>query len=96
MKPRFVVDNKMRDFADYDPDKAVIRINKNMAQKKRRKKAKGFTGHAKYPELLDSIVHEKMHHDHPHLTEHMVRHKTKEKIKSMHPNEKRMMYSKLK
>lgn len=77
-------DNKIRSFGDTDIDKKVIRINKKMSKKKRRAK--------KYPEILDTIVHEAKHAKSPHMYEKNVRKHTKKAIKYMGKKVKQKYY----
>lgn len=82
MKYKYKTDNKMRDSADIDYDKRIIRVNK----KKSRNEKGG---------ILDSIVHEEMHRLHPQMHEKTVRKKTTAKIKKMGKKQKSRLYSKL-
>lgn len=65
------VDNKMRSYGDTDYEKKTVRINKS----KKKNKRPG--------EVLDTIVHEKMHVQHPKMWEKTVRKKTKKVVKTM-------------
>lgn len=65
------VDNKMHSYGETDYNKKVVRINKS---KKKNKKP---------GDILDTIVHEKMHIQHPKMHERTVMKKTKKVIKSM-------------
>ena len=74
----------MRAFGDTDTEKKLIRINK------KKSKAHGSG------ELLDTIVHEKMHADHPKRYERTVRKKTRIMIKRMSNKRKQKMYKSVK
>lgn len=69
MKYKRVVDNKMRWQGDIDDEKNIIRINKEKSKKK--------------SSIIDTIVHEEMHKDHPKMHEKTVRDKTTEKVKRL-------------
>lgn len=59
---KYKVDNKLRAFGEIDYDRKTIRVNK----KKNRK-------HGGAGELLDTIVHELAHRDHPKMKEKNVK-----------------------
>ncbi len=76
------VDNKMRDFGDFDEKTGIIRINKKMAKKSGRK-----------GELIDSIVHEEYHKKKPKATEKATRKSTKRIVKSLTQKAKAKLYA---
>lgn len=81
-KYKRVVDNKMRWQGDIDDENGIIRINKNKSKEK--------------STILDTIVHEEMHREHPQMHEKTVDSKTKEKIKNMLYKSKQNFYNKYK
>ena len=86
------VDNKLRGaYGETDTTKRVIRINKKMHKRKNDSSVK------KNPDgsvnLLDTIVHEKMHAEHPKMHEKTVRKETRNKIASMSPKAKKRIYN---
>ncbi len=88
------VDNKMRSFGDFDEKTGIIRINKKMS------KQRSFTGHGKivkkkgrYPELLDTIVHEEYHKKNPKASEKKTRNVTKRLVKKMGRKAKAKAYA---
>lgn len=74
------VDNKMRSYGETDYKKKTVRINKS---KKKNKKG----------DILDTIVHEKMHIKHPKMHERTIRKATKKAVKSMGRKAKQKHYS---
>ncbi len=90
------VDNKMRSYGDFDEDTGKIRINKKMAKNNpaHKKPLKGKKG--KYPELLDTIVHEEHHKSHPKSTEKQTWKFAKNKIKKLTPKAKAKLYARYK
>lgn len=90
-----IVDNRMKgDWGSTDHKKKEIRINKKRAKKI------PFEGHkrpvnknaTRYPEVLDTIVHEETHRKHPKMREKTVRKVTKRQMKTMSPKAKKKMY----
>jgi len=81
-------DNRMRDYGEIDYHTGAIRINKKASRKwgKKHKKAG----------VLDTIVHEEMHAEHPKMSEKTVRKRTKKKIGKMTRRQKKRQYSKYK
>jgi hypothetical protein len=75
------VDNKMRYYGDTDLEKKEIRVNKS---KKKNKKS---------GDILNTIVHEEMHADHPRMHERTIRRLTKAKIERMTPDRKQKYYA---
>lgn len=78
---KWVVDNKMRDFGDIDYKKNIIRINKS--KKKNTKRG----------DILNTIVHEEIHKNHPQKHEKTARKDTVKKIKKMSKKEKIKKYN---
>jgi len=81
------VDNKMRSFGDFDEATGKIRINKKMSAKSRKEKG------GKYPELLDTIVHEEYHKKNPKASEKTTRKVTKRKLKKLTRKVKNRLYA---
>jgi SOS response regulatory protein OraA/RecX len=77
------VDNKMRWMGDTDFDKKLIRINKSKHKGKNVPKTR-----TKKQELMDTMIHEKMHADHPRMKEKTVYKKTRKKMKTLKGNVK--------
>lgn len=89
-----VVDNRMRHFGDTDLNAKIIRVNKRKAKNPPAKK-QPLNNHAKkYPELLDTIVHEQYHAKHPKATEKTTKKQTRKLITKMVPKQKKKLYSK--
>lgn len=74
------VDNKMHSYGETDYSKKIVRINKS----KTKNKKKG--------DILDTIVHEKMHIKHPKMHERTVQKTTKKVIKKMSSKLKQKHY----
>lgn len=89
---KFVKDNKLRGAyaeTDFNTKKVRVNVKAHRQDKKRTKKKKNAL-------LLDTLVHEQMHIDHPRMREKTVRRKTKAKVPRMGKTAKRRMYNKLK
>ncbi len=87
-----VVDNRIRNYGDSHLGTGIIRINKKRIKKTPHYK-RPVNKHAhKYPELLDTIVHEKYHLAHPRAKEKTVWKKARQKVKTMPKAEKRKLY----
>lgn len=93
---KFVVDNKMRGaFGETNFNTKVVRINKKMHRKA--KKTKGRYGISKKDcTLINTIVHEQMHIDHPKMHERTVEKRSRAKAARMGKRAKQRMYNKLK
>lgn len=72
------VDPKMRWQGDTDTEKKVIRINPVKSKKK--------------TSLIDTIVHEKFHADHPKATEKETYQKVPHIVKGLTESEKKRLY----
>lgn len=89
---KFVVDNKMRGaVGEADTETGRIRINKKAHKNKRI--MKGFP--EKDRTLINTLVHEKMHVDHPKMHEKTVRKNTRSKVERMSRKQKARYYAKL-
>src|SRR3990167_3273412 len=89
------VNNKMRDMGRTDYKKKLIEINKKKAKSHGRVRPITKGAH-KYPEVLDTIVHEEMHRGHPKMHEKTVYKKAREMIKRMNHNQKQGHYARYK
>jgi predicted SprT family Zn-dependent metalloprotease len=78
---KVVKDNKMRWQGDTDLDKKIIRIN---PKKSKKKSGKGG--------VIDTIVHELYHADHPKATEKKTYKETPKKVKKLTPKQKKRLY----
>jgi len=76
----------MRAYGDIDYDKRIIRINKVRSKKWAKKHKKAG--------VLDTIVHEDLHRQHPRMSERVIIKKTKDTIRRMSRMRKRKYYSK--
>lgn len=93
---KYKVNNKLRDksgpyygFTDYN--KKIITINKEIHKKKK----SGTSIPKKDQTLINTIVHEELHKNHPKMHEKTVMKVTKKKVKSMGEKAKKRLYSKL-
>ncbi len=82
-KVKYKVDNKMKLFGQANLDTGEIKINK----KKNKAAGKG--------ELLDTIVHEKLHIKHPKMSEKNIRKKTPIVLKKLSKKSKQQLFNKL-
>ncbi len=80
--PKIIVNNKEKGFGSYDEKKNLITIN--------RKRHKGNKA-----EMLDTLVHEKVHAKHKKMKEGSVRKATAKMIANMSPEQKRQHLAKL-
>lgn len=78
------VDNRMRNYGDYDPNTGVIRVNK--------KASRAYGKRYKVAGILDTIVHEEIHKKHPKMGERKVVKRTKKKVKRMTKKQKSKHY----
>lgn len=77
------IDDKMKYFGDTDFDKKLIRVNKTM------NRTKGSQG-----ELLDTIVHEESHVNHPKMKEKNIQKLAGKLTKKMSHKSKEKAYAK--
>ena len=95
-KYKKVVDNKMRAYGDCNFQKKIIRVNRVKARKDP-SRVRPINKHAKrYPDVLDTMVHEENHVKHPRMHEKNIRKKTLRDIKKMTPKQKQKIYSRYK
>lgn len=80
---KYKINNKMKPYGKFDPNKNLIEINKKKAKK-------GNKG-----ELLDSIVHETLHAKHQKKTEMKIRKMTERVLKKLSQKQKKKYYSKV-
>jgi len=92
MKVRRIVDNKMRDYGSEDDRTHTIRVNKSLSKKDPNLVRPVNKWASRYPGVLDTIVHEEMHAQHPKMTEKAVWKRTKGKMRTMKPEAKRKAY----
>lgn len=97
-KWKYVVNNRMSDFAKTDYDTKTISINKKLAKKARRTKYKRMGRYGVTREestVINSLVHEDLHRKHPKMLEKTVRKEAKRMVRSMNKGQKRRLYGKL-
>lgn len=75
------IDNKMCSYGEIDYDKKVIRINTS----KKKNKEKG--------DVIDTILHEEAHKNHPKMHEKNIRKLAKKLLKVKSQAEKQKLYS---
>ena len=92
-KYKRTVDNRMHGYGEIDWNKKTIRINKKRSKKDPMHKRPVNKKAHKYPEVLDTIVHEEMHRKHPKMHEKTVRKTTKKLMKKMSRKQKRKHYN---
>ena len=81
----FSKDDKMRSYGEVDGGKKIVRINVKKSKKKGKK-----------GEVLNSILHEKFHIDHPKATEKTTYKKVKEQMAKLTKQHKKRIYSLIK
>lgn len=91
---KYKVDNKMRGaFGETNFQKKVIRINKKAHKHVSPSLRSGFA--KKELTLINTLVHERMHSQHPRMHEKTVRRKTRDLVKRMSTAQKQKLYKKL-
>ena len=89
---RYITSKNLKSFGETDYEKRTITINKNRHNNKKALK--------KYPEkdrsIINTIVHEVAHKDHPNMNERNVRKLARKKVASMSRNQKTKLYNKFK
>jgi hypothetical protein len=91
-KYKRTVDNGMHSYGETDLGKKTVRINKKMS-KKNPSRVRPVNKHAhKYPDVLDTIAHEKEHIENPNKTEKNVRKAVLKKVKKMTAKQKQKHY----
>lgn len=81
-----IVDNKMKCYGDIDDKKKVIRIRKKPFK----------TGKWKKDEVINTVVHEEMHKNHPKMHEKTVHKNTNKILKKLSADYKRKILSRYK
>jgi hypothetical protein len=89
---RRLVDNNLGHFGETDTDKKVIKINKKIHAKGKKKAIGGIP--KKDSTIINTIVHEEMHMKSPRMHERTVRKKTQKVVRSMSAKRKKKLYSK--
>lgn len=84
----------MRWYGETDMEKKTIRINKKLSRKNPSKKRPLNKHASRYPDVLDTIVHEIMHARHPKRHEKTVRKATLRYIRGISKKTKKKLYSK--
>lgn len=93
-KYKYSVDNGMRYFGETDTDRKTVKINKRMSKSTTLTGAKRKNSpDRRYPGVLDTIVHERYHAEHPKATEKTTYRKTKQMVKRMGRKAKQKAYS---
>ncbi len=82
---KYKTDNKLGHYGETDLKTGVIKVNKSKCKQSGRK-----------GELLDTIVHETLHKQHPKAGEKSIIKKTDKKTKSLTTKQKKRLYSKFK
>ncbi len=83
------VKNKVKYYGDVDYDKKIIVINKKL----HKNKAPRYGIPIKDQTIINTLVHEKMHIDHPKMHEKNVRKNTRKKLEQMSTREKQAHYA---
>ena len=88
-------DNKMRAFGDTNYDKKIIRVNTKISKKVAETKHKIYTMPRKDSTVINTLVHETIHKDHPRMHEDTVRKLARLKVSKMSDKAKKKLYNKL-
>ena len=86
----------MHSYGDIDYQKRLIRINKKKSKKNPGRVRPVNKYASKYPDILDSIIHECMHRQYPKMTEKKIRKKVLAKVKEFSKRQKAKYYNKIK
>lgn len=92
----YKVDNKIKGYGQTDYQKREIRVNVKKSKSNPSRVRPITEGATKYPDVLDTIVHETLHKNRPRMREKTVRKATVRMIKSMTPAQKLKYYLKVK
>ena len=87
-KPKFTrsVNNKLRYFGETDLEKRTIVINKSKHTLKKSKKDIEDS-------LLDTLIHEELHMEHPTMSEKNIIKLTKKTLKTLSKKKKKKLYA---
>ncbi len=91
---RHIVDNKLKYYGETDDKKRTVRINKKLSKTHPTHKRSITKGAKKYPEVLDTIIHELHHEKHPKATEKATYKATHKKIRKIGKKSKSKLYAK--
>lgn len=80
-------------YGETDDKKRIVRVNKRLSKKSPLHKRPITKGAKKYPEVLDTIIHEMHHEKHPKATEKETYKATHKKIRTMSKHAKSKMYN---
>ena len=83
----------MRSWGDTNYVKKLIRINKKKSKKNPMHTRPVNKGAQKYPEVLDTIIHEELHATHPKMKHKAIYKKVKRLVKTMSKRQKQRMYN---
>lgn len=90
------VDNKMKHYGTTNPNTKTVKVNKKKSLKNPTH-TRPINKHAhKYPEVLDTAVHEMTHAKHPKMHEKTVYKHMKKRLKKMIHKQKAKVYAKFK
>lgn len=98
-KYKFKVDNKLsfkgqKIYGETDDQTKIVKINKALSKKKPMHKRPINKGAKKYPEVLDTILHENLHAKNPSWTEKKTYKETHKQIRKLSKQSKKKLYSK--
>ena len=80
-------------YGETDLEKKTVKINKKLSKKSPSRKRPVNKHAKKYPDVLDTIVHEKAHIEHPNMHERTVRKLALKKMKTMPKKQKQKHYN---
>lgn len=83
----------MHAYGDTDLKKHIIRVNRKKARKTPMFKRPVNKHASRYPDVLDTIVHEELHAAHPKMRERTVRKRARKLVKKLRPHQKRKLYN---
>jgi hypothetical protein len=96
---KHIVDNHLKEngksiYGMTDDRKKVVKVNKRLSKNKPAHKRPITKGAKKYPEVLDTIIHELHHEAHPKATEKATYKATHKKIRKIGKKAKKKLYAK--
>lgn len=98
-KYKFKIDNNLKNkgqpiFGESDDKTKIVKINKRLSKYSRKRPIK--KGSTKYPELKDTLYHERYHTLHPKASERTTYKKTKKAMKKIGKKASQKLYNLIK
>lgn len=100
-KYKHLIVNNLKDkgvpvYGETDPIKRTVKVNKKLSKTRPAHKRPITKGAKKYPEVLDTLLHETLHEKNPSWGEKKTYKETHKRIRTMGKKSKAKLYSKFK